>query len=236
MRILIARLNHETNSFSPVVTNLQSFNPHYDEDAAKFANGSNTALGAFYAYALAKKAVLRGAQVILVSGHTNLKPPKGLYKFISIDTAKEMYEAVMRHFEWSHIVIKSAAVADFSPKDYNAEKIKKQGFSMGIALKRNPDILEELGAKKQDKILVGFAAETQDGEKNALDKLRRKNLDFIVLNNVTAKDAGFRTDTNIVKILYKEGRVEELPKMLKVDLADEILDRIQMYVPQSRAN
>lgn len=187
-------------------------------------------------YALAKKAVLRGAQVILISGHTNIKPPKGLYKFLAIETAEEMYNTVMEYFDWSDIVVKSAAVADFSPKDYNDEKIKKQGFCMGIDLKRNPDILKELGAKKEHQILVGFAAETQDAEKNALDKLRRKNLDFIVLNDVSAKGAGFASDTNIVKILYKEGRVEELPKMLKVDLADEILDRILTYVPQSRAN
>lgn len=187
-------------------------------------------------YALAQKAVLRGARVILVTGPTDIKPPAGLDKIITVETAKEMYNAVMESFDWSDIVIKSAAVADFSPKVYTGEKIKKQEFSMCINLRANPDILRELGAKKEHQILVGFAAETGDAEKNAIDKLRRKNLDLIVLNDVTAEGAGFVSDTNVVKILHKDGRIEKLPKMLKVDLADKILDRVLSYVPQSQGN
>jgi len=187
-------------------------------------------------YALAKRAVIRGGKVVLVSGPTNIAAPDGLHKFIPIETAKEMYDAVMDHFDWADMVIKSAAVADYSPKFYASNKIKKREGSMAIDLKRNPDILKSLGARKTHQILVGFAAETCDAEKNALNKLREKNLDFIVLNDVTAEGAGFTSDTNVVKILYKEGKTEELPKMLKSSLADKILDRILTYVPQSRAD
>lgn len=182
-------------------------------------------------YALAEKAVCRGGQVILISGPTNLKPPLGLHKYIPIKTANEMYKAVIDNFDSADIVIKSAAVADFSPKIYTEEKIKKQDFSMGIDLKRNPDILKELGKRKKRQILVGFAAETGDAEKNALNKLKGKNLDFIVLNNVMAEGAGFISDTNIVKVIHRDGRTEKMPKMLKRELADEILDRILLYLP-----
>jgi len=185
-------------------------------------------------YALAEKAVHRGGEVILISGHTSLKPPLGLSKYIPVETADEMFNAVMEYYPKVDIVIKSAAVADFSPKYFSEEKIKKQNFDMVLELKRNPDILQELGNSKTHQILIGFAAETTDTLKNAQDKLKRKNLDLIVLNDLTAQGAGFGTDTNIVKILYKDGRIEELPKMLKKDLADEILNRIYAFLEQNR--
>ncbi|NLU09942.1 MAG: bifunctional phosphopantothenoylcysteine decarboxylase/phosphopantothenate--cysteine ligase CoaBC [Tepidanaerobacter acetatoxydans] len=183
-------------------------------------------------YALAEKAIHRGGEVILISGPTNLAPPLGLYKYIPVETAQEMFEAVMKHYPEVDVVIKAAAVADFSPKYFEAEKIKKHGFNMVIELRRNPDILQELGNKKQHQILVGFAAETTNAVANAQDKLTRKNLDFIILNDLTQEGAGFTKDTNIVKILYRDGRIEELPKMLKKDLADEILDRVFLYMEQ----
>ena len=166
-------------------------------------------------YALAEKAIQRGARVTLVSGPTNLSPPLGLEQFIAVKTAKEMYNAVLRHYDDVDVVIKSAAVADFSPKNIKSEKIKKHNTQMTIELEKNPDILQELGNKKAGQILIGFAAETSDLTVNAHEKLRKKNLDFIVANDLTKAGAGFAADTNIVSIIYKDGRIEELPKMSK---------------------
>lgn len=185
-------------------------------------------------YALAEKAIQRGARVTLISGPTYLAPPLGLEKFISVNTAKEMYSAVLKHYSDVDVVIKSAAVADFSPKYIKSEKIKKQDSNMKLELEKNPDILQELGNKKIKQVLIGFAAETNNVTVNAQDKLKRKNLDFIVVNDLTEVGAGFAEDTNIVKILHKDGRIEELPKMLKRDLADEILDRVLLYLQREQ--
>lgn len=181
-------------------------------------------------YALAEKAIQRGARVTLVSGPTNLSPPLGLEQFIAVKTAKEMYNAVLRHYDDVDVVIKSAAVADFSPKNIKSEKIKKHNTQMTIELEKNPDILQELGNKKAGQILIGFAAETSDLTVNAHEKLRKKNLDFIVANDLTKAGAGFAADTNIVSIIYKDGRIEELPKMSKKDLANVILDRVMLLL------
>ena len=181
-------------------------------------------------YALAEKAIQRGARVTLVSGPTNLSPPLGLEQFIAVNTAKEMYNAVLRHYDDVDVVIKSAAVADFSPKNIKSEKIKKHNTQMTIELEKNPDILQELGNKKAGQILIGFAAETSDLTVNAHEKLRKKNLDFIVANDLTKAGAGFAADTNIVSIIYKDGRIEELPKMSKKDLANVILDRVMLLL------
>ena len=177
-------------------------------------------------YSIAQIAERRGAQVILVSGPTNLKPPSGLYRFVSVETAQQMYEAVMKDFDQVDVVIKAAAVADYRPKSVSLEKIKKKDTDMCIELERNADILRELGDKKRHQVLVGFAAETENIEKNASDKLNKKNLDMIVVNDVKQQGAGFGYDTNIAKILYKNGRIEALPQMLKTELANKILDRI----------
>lgn len=181
-------------------------------------------------YALAEKAIQRGARVILISGPTNLTPPIGLEEFISINTAEEMYNAVMKYYADVDVVIKSAAVADYAPEEIKHEKIKKQGLNLTLELKKNPDILQELGNKKETQVLIGFAAETDNVTANAQDKLKRKNLDFIVVNDLTEAGAGFAGDTNIVKILHRDGRIESLPKMLKRDLANEILDRVLLYL------
>lgn len=181
-------------------------------------------------YALAHKAVLRGARVILISGPTSLTPPYGLHRFISVETALEMEKAVFENFREADVVIKAAAVADYRPKRYNTVKIKKKDEEMVVEMVKNPDILQELGEKKQNRVIVGFAAETDDKEKNALDKLKRKNLDIIVLNDVTQEGAGFGSDTNIVEIIYKDGRKEALPRMLKEEVADAIIDRILPFL------
>ena len=170
--------------------------------------------------------------VILVSGHKSI-PPLGLCKYISV-TQRKMFKAVMEHYLQVDVVIKSAAVADFFPKHRELEKIKKQDFNMNIELKKNPDILQELGNRKKRQILIGFAAETSDVTTNAQDKMKRKNLDFIVVNDLMQEGAGFAEDTNIVKILHKDGRIEELPKMLKKDLADKILDRVYLCLQQNQ--
>lgn len=176
-------------------------------------------------YAIAKAAVARGAKVTLVSGKTNQTPPVGLDQFIPIESAVDMYNAVMENLESSDIIIKSAAVADYRPKNVSDKKIKKTDGDLVIELERNPDILMEVGKKKGSKVLIGFAAETNDLIENASKKVQKKNLDFIVANDLTKEGAGFGVDTNIVKILHREGRIEELPIMEKEVLADEILDR-----------
>lgn len=179
-------------------------------------------------YALAEAAAQRGAEVILVSGPTFLPvPPK--VKMIKVQTAREMRDAVFTHLPDSQIIIKAAAVADFRPKMVFEQKVKKGSDSQRweIELERNPDILYELGQNKGKRILVGFAAETQDLISNALAKISKKNLDFIVANDLTLEGAGFGTDTNVVKIITKNGEVEELPQMTKYDLAHRILDKVK---------
>lgn len=181
-------------------------------------------------YSIAQRAAARGAKVILISGPTNLTPPRGLYKYIPVNTAVEMRDAVLEYFDESDVTIKAAAVADFRPKDYKSEKIKKQQGKLALELERNPDILLELGKRKKRQVLVGFAAETTDIESNALSKLKNKNLDFIVANDLKQKGAGFGTDTNIVKIIHRDGEKEVLPQMLKSEVADAILDKVVSYL------
>lgn len=178
-------------------------------------------------YALAEEAVARGADVVLVSGPSALSAPKGLKTFISVETAQEMREAVLREAEESRIVIKAAAVADYHPKTVAAHKIKKNDEELSITLEKNPDILKELGQrKKKGQILVGFAAETQNLLQYAQEKIEKKNLDFIVANDVTKPGAGFNTATNIVKLLSRDGAVKEMPLMTKREIAKCIFDYI----------
>jgi phosphopantothenoylcysteine decarboxylase/phosphopantothenate--cysteine ligase len=179
-------------------------------------------------YALAKAAKRRGASVTLVSGPTGLRPPFGV-ALRSVKTAEEMRETVFQERSGWDIIIKAAAVADYRPLRMSPEKIKKSQDTISLELVRNPDILEELGHLKQDRpyCLVGFAAETQDLLTHAKQKLADKNLDMIVANDVSREDAGFETDTNAVKVIYREGRAEDLPLMSKDDVADAILDRIK---------
>ena len=178
-------------------------------------------------YAIAKMAVDRGADVTLVSGPTNITPPANLNKLIKIQSAEEMYNAIINNFDENHVIIKSAAVADYKPKTYSDKKIKKSNDDLVIELDRNKDIAYELGKIKKDKILVGFAAETNDLIENAKGKVNKKNLDFIVANDLTEEGAGFGTDTNIVKIIDKKGNVTEYPQMKKDEVANVILDKVK---------
>lgn len=179
-------------------------------------------------YAIAAEAVARGAEVILVSGHADVEPPIGLAKFVKVDTTRQMREAVLADFEDADIVIKAAAVADYRPKTVAANKIKKTDDDFVIELERNPDILKELGGlKREGQVLVGFAAETQNLLQYAQSKLEKKNLDFIVANDVSKPGAGFQGDTNIIKILSRDGSIEELPLMTKKELSAIIIDRAE---------
>ncbi len=178
-------------------------------------------------YAIAKRAVARGAQVTLVSGKTDLEVPEGLAKFISIESADDLYENLVGEFDSNDVVIQSAAVADYKPKSYSDKKIKKKDSDLSIELCRNKDIAQELGKIKGDKVLVGFAAETNDVLENAAKKIKKKNLDFIVANDLTMQGAGFSTETNIVKIIEADGRIKEYPKLLKSEVGDIILDKVR---------
>ena len=179
-------------------------------------------------YAIAAEAVARGAQVVLVSGQAAVEPPAGLAKFVKIDTTHQMREAVLADFDDADIIIKAAAVADYRPKTVAENKIKKTDDDFVIELERNPDILKELGGlKKPNQVLVGFAAETQNLLQYAQSKLEKKNLDFIVANDVSKPGAGFQGDTNIIKILSRDGSIEELPLMTKRELSAIIMDRVE---------
>ena len=177
-------------------------------------------------YAIAAVAAERGAEVILVSGPVSLAAPTGVTR-VSVESALEMRDAVLAAFPTVDIVIKAAAVADYRPDVVAEQKIKKQSANMTVNLIKNPDILAELGSSKSSQFLVGFAAETQDLAKNATEKLRRKNLDMLVANDVTQAGAGFESETNIVKVFYQDGVSEELPQMSKRELAAVLLDRVQ---------
>lgn len=178
-------------------------------------------------YSIAKEAIERGADVTLITGPTNLTPPQNLKKLVKIESAKDMYEAVLENLDGNDVVIKSAAVADYKPKNYSNKKIKKSDDDLIIELDRNKDIAQEIGKIKNNKILVGFAAETNDLIENASLKIKKKNLDFIVANDLTKEGAGFGVDTNIVKIIDKEGNITEYPKMKKEEVANIILDKIK---------
>jgi phosphopantothenoylcysteine decarboxylase/phosphopantothenate--cysteine ligase len=180
-------------------------------------------------YALASRARRRGASVILISGPTVLSVPRGV-TYVPISTAVEMRHAVMKNLKQSTIVIKSAAVADYRPSVCADAKIKKKDGPWTLYLERNPDIIAEIGKKKKERILIGFAMESEDLIKNAKAKMLTKNMDLIVANDVKQKDAGFQSDTNIVKILDRDGGIEELPLMDKIDVADRILDRAKMII------
>jgi phosphopantothenoylcysteine decarboxylase/phosphopantothenate--cysteine ligase len=182
-------------------------------------------------FALAEAARRRGARVILVTGPTHLEAPLGV-TCIRIQTALEMRQAVLEHYGKADVVIKTAAVADFRPKFVAQDKVKKDTAELSIPLERNPDILAELGQHKGQRVLVGFAAETQDLMTNAAQKVRNKHLDFIVANDISDPSLGFASDENRVHILDAAGQIEELPTMAKAYIADYILDRVQTVLTQ----
>jgi phosphopantothenoylcysteine decarboxylase/phosphopantothenate--cysteine ligase len=177
-------------------------------------------------YALAKMARRRGAEVVLITGPTSLPLPHRDIKLVPIRSAEEMRKAVFNYLEGSSVVIKAAAVSDYRPKVFSQKKIKKGNFDTTLVLERTRDILEELGKKKGNRILIGFAAETENLITNAKKKLREKNLDFIVVNDVTQPGAGFSSDTNQVKIIYPSGKARDLPLMSKEEVSQVILNEV----------
>ena len=174
-------------------------------------------------YALARAAVRRGAEVVLVSGPTALECPSGV-RIIQVTTAAEMHAAVVREFATASVVVMAAAVADYRPVVIADHKIKRGKGAIELSLEPNPDIIKDLGSNKNGKVLIGFAAETQDLTANAAKKLREKNLDMIVANNVTEAGSGFDGDTNVATILDRKGLTQSLPLMSKDELADRIYD------------
>ncbi len=177
-------------------------------------------------YAIARMARRRGADVVLISGPSFLPPPRWDIKFIPVRTAKDMREAVLNHLEWSSVLIKAAAVSDYRPKEVYERKLKKIDPHLSIELERTEDILEEVGRSKGERIVVGFAAETDDILLNAKKKLKEKNLDFVVVNDVTKSGVGFGEDTNQVKILFPSGEVKDTPLMLKEEVSELILNEV----------
>ena len=176
-------------------------------------------------FEIARAAVDAGAEVVLISGKSELEPPKNLH-FVKVEAAIQMREAVLREFDSVDAVIMSAAVADYRVKNPAAQKIKKSADTLTLELVKNPDILRELGGLKKNQVLVGFAAETQNVLDYARKKLVEKNLDFIVANDVTAAGAGFGVATNIASIIWRGGDVENFAKMSKADLAKKIVERV----------
>ena len=182
------------------------------------SNNSSGKMG----YSLAQAAVDLGAEVTLISGPTDLKVPNGLENFISVELALEMYEKVDEYFKNTDIFIACAAVADYRPKEYKKEKIKKSDADLVIELIRNPDILLEMSKKKEKQLLVGFAAETNDIRENALKKLEKKNLDIIVANNASVMGS----DENVIEIIKKDRTSVEISQKSKIELAYDILNEV----------
>ena len=195
---------------------------HEPLDPVRFLGNRSTGKMGF---AVAEAAAARGANVVLVTGPVNLATPAGVYR-VDVLTAQEMHDAVLAQYADADAVIKAAAVADYRPKERAGQKIKKKDGSLVLELVRNPDILKELGERKTHQILVGFAAETERVLEYAAGKLKKKNLDFIVANDVSRTDAGFSADTNRVTILGADGTQTQPPLMSKRALADVILDGV----------
>ena len=183
-------------------------------------------------YAIAEAARDLGANVTLISGPSALTPLAGV-NFFKVESARDMRRLVLENFPESQIVIKAAAVADYRVKNVADHKIKKNDEELTLVLEKNPDILKELGQKKQKgQVLVGFAAETQNLIQYAQSKLEKKNLDMIVANDVSKPQAGFNVDTNLIKLLKRDGSIEELPLMSKKDLAYIILNHVMKIYRQ----
>lgn len=176
-------------------------------------------------FSIAKSAWKRKADVVLISGKTNEKVHHGI-KTIFIDNVDQMNSEVKKYFDWSSIIIKSSAVGDYQPVSFSKDKLKKTNGNLKLELKKTKDILFELGKEKDGKILVGFAAETSDLIENAKAKLKEKNLDMIVVNDINKKGAGFEVDTNSAILIDRLGKSEELEVMLKEQMADKIFDNI----------
>ncbi len=182
-------------------------------------------------FAIARAFRQRGAQVTLISGPVSLAPPAGVH-YIAVQSAEDLRRAVNAHVKAATIVVKSAAVADYRPVRTAAQKIKKRSGALTLPLERTTDILAELGAKKGNKILVGFAAETADVTEHAAQKLRQKHLDLIVANDVSRPGLGFGSDMNEVQFMFADGTIESLPPLSKEEIAHRLCDRISTLLKQ----
>ncbi len=179
-------------------------------------------------FAVARAAEKRGAEVTLVSGPVHLETPVGVTR-INVQSCDEMAVQMLSHLGEADIIIKVAAVADYKPVDPKSSKIKKKGGhkELTLTMVENPDILKLIGERKtKNQFLVGFAAETEDLEKNAALKIKKKNLDMIAANLVGAEDSGFKADTNKVKLIFKDGSSSDIPLMKKEQVADILIDHI----------
>jgi len=186
-------------------------------------------------YAIAEAAVRRGARVILVSGPVSLPQPSGLEAYDTVTTAAEMHDAVMGRLGGADALIMAAAVSDYSPDQPAAKKIKKQDDTLAVTLQKNPDILAEVGKRRKRPLLIGFAAETENLEKNAREKCRSKKLDLIVANDVSKPGIGFDSDDNEALLLSASGDATPLPRMSKSRMADAILDKIAILLQSTRS-
>lgn len=178
-------------------------------------------------YETAKVAKMRGANVTVITGPVNIPKTNGI-EYIDINTSQEMFEAIKDIFINYDIIIKAAAVSDYRPYKTSESKIKKKD-NISLELVRNPDILSWLGNNKTRQVIVGFSMETENLTENSTKKLKEKNIDFIVANDLTVEGAGFGSDTNVVRIIDKNGNIEDLPKMSKFEIAGRILDKALTY-------
>lgn len=191
-------------------------------DPVRFISNHSTGKMGF---AVARAAMERGAEVTLVCGPTTVEPPL-LVNVVKVQSAAEMFEAVKTHFPKSDILVKSAAVADYTPAEYHTEKVKKKDGEMALPLKRTADILREVGAMKQaGQLICGFSMETENLEENSRKKLQEKNLDLVVANNLKVEGAGFGVDTNVVTLISRQ-ETEQLPILSKEEVAHRILDQL----------
>ena len=203
-----------------------------DLDPVRFiSNRSSGKMG----YALAGEAQSRGAQVVLVSGPTQLEPPEGI-DLVRVRSASEMAQAVFQHFARSDVVVMAAAVSDFTPANVSSGKIKKKDAKPVIHLEKTVDILRELGQRKECQFVVGFAAESEDVRENARKKLQEKGLDLIVGNDISQQDQGFQSDFNQVIIIDSDGKEEEFPPLPKTDVARILWDKIETRCAQRAAD
>jgi phosphopantothenoylcysteine decarboxylase / phosphopantothenate---cysteine ligase len=184
-------------------------------------------------FAIAEEAAKLGAEVVLVSGPVSLTPP-GNVQYLPVESAEDMYGAVIDRYSEADVVIKTAAVADYRPKNPSNQKVKKQPGNETLELERTKDILFELGKRKGNQILVGFAAETNNVENYAMEKVSKKNADMIVANNVLTEGAGFGTDTNVVTFFKKNGESIPLPKMSKHEVARRLLAEISQMLKDEK--
>lgn len=220
-RILFeANLTRELEGYKVVITAGPTIE---DLDPVRFVSNRSTGK---MGYAIAQEAAKMGANVVLISGEARLEVPFGLQKFVSVRSAQDMFLAVEKEFEDTDILIKAAAVADFTPSTVADKKIKKKEGNLIIEMNRTKDIAYEMGRKKKERqVMVGFAAETNEVLENASAKLAKKNLDFIVSNDLTKEGAGFGTDTNIVTFLFSDGTMQRTELLSKKEVARLLLQK-----------